>query len=194
MVSRKDLWPDESGEDRLKALRMLVALAVLAAPVVADAHGPTRQKVTKTVRIDAPPAAVWDVVKDFGNMQVWHPAVEKDVAQGGNAVGATRVLTLKGGGEIQEKLEKYSEEGMSFTYRITEVNIDVLPVANYTSTVTVTAGAGGGSDVEWRGAFYRGYMLNDPPDKYNDESARNAVAGVYEAGLNNLKTVVESRK
>lgn len=176
----------------MKRFFLALAWVLAAAPFTADAHGPTRQKVTKTVTIAAPPAVVWALVRDFAAIQSWHPAVEKSTGEGGNAVGATRVVMLKGGGEIRETLEKFDDAGMSFSYRITEVNIDVLPVANYTSTLTVSA-ADGGSSVEWRGAFYRGYMNNDPPPKYNDESARNAVGGVYEAGLANLKALAEKK-
>ena len=47
-------------------------------------------------------------------------------------------------------------------------------------------GAGGGSVVEWRGAFYRGYPNNDPPPELSDEAAIAAVTGVYQAGLDAL--------
>ena len=45
---------------------------------------------------------------------------------------------------------------------------------------------GGGSLIEWRGAFYRGYPNNDPPPELNDEAAIAAVTGVYQAGLDAL--------
>jgi hypothetical protein len=70
--------------------------------------------------------------------------------------------------------------------------VKVLPVTNYSSTITVTPAEGGKSTVEWRGAFYRGYPNNDPPPELNDEAAVKAVSGVYRAGLDALKTKVES--
>jgi hypothetical protein len=45
--------------------------------------------------------------------------------------------------------------------------------------------------VEWRAAFYRGYMLNDPPPDLNDAASSKAVAGVIRAGLDNLKVLAE---
>lgn len=171
--------------------RVLLAVLLVFWASAAGAHGPTRQKVTRTVAVAAPPAAVWALVKDFANMG-WHPAVARTAAEGGNAVGATRTLELQGGGTIKEVLEKYQDDGMSYSYRITEVSIDVLPVANYTSAITVKP-EGDGSVVEWRGAFYRGYMNNDPPAKYNDEAAVTAVAAVYEGGLANLKAIAEKK-
>lgn len=171
--------------------RVLLGVLLVFAASAADAHGPTRQKVTRTVALAAPPAAVWALVKDFGNMG-WHPAVAKTAAEGGNAVGATRTLELQGGGAIKEVLEKYQDDAMSYSYRITDVSIDVLPVANYSSTITVKPESDG-SVVEWRGAFYRGYMNNDPPEKYNDAAAVKAVSAVYEGGLANLKALAEKK-
>ena len=46
--------------------------------------------------------------------------------------------------------------------------------------------------VEWRGAFYRGFMNNDPPPELNDEAAKKAVSGVYRAGLDALKQKMEA--
>ena len=50
----------------------------------------------------------------------------------------------------------------------------------------------GGSTVEWRAAFYRGYMLNDPPPELNDAAAVKAITGVVRAGLDNLKRIAET--
>ncbi|MGQ9366458.1 SRPBCC family protein [Azospirillum sp. ST 5-10] len=174
-------------------LAAATAVAVAVTPLAADAHGPTRQKLTKTVAVAAPPDKVWALIGDFGDMQRWHPVVEKTEATDGNNPGSVRVLTLKGGPTITEKLEKYEPEKMTYFYRITDVNIDVLPVTNYSSWLSVRPGDGGGSVVEWKGAFYRGYPNNDPPEKYSDEAARNAVAGVYEAGLANVKALAEGK-
>lgn len=172
---------------------MLVAALVLALPLTAKAHGPTRQKVTETVTIAAPADKVWAVVKEFGKMEAWHPAVEKSETTGGNAPGTIRIMTLKGGAKLTEKLESYSDTGMSFKYTITDVSIDVLPVSNYSATITVKAVDAGNSSVEWRGAFYRGYQNNDPPPQYNDEAAVTAVTGIYKTGLANLKAIVEKK-
>ena len=45
--------------------------------------------------------------------------------------------------------------------------------------------------VEWKSAFYRGYMNNDPPPELNDEAAEKAVKGLYRTGLDALKAKVE---
>lgn len=165
-----------------------LALAALSGPVAA--HGPTRQKVTETVRIDAPAATVWAKVKDFAALQAWHPAVEASPADKGNEVGSVRQLKLKGGGALTETLETYDDAGMKYSYRAKDGG--ALPVTNYTSTLRVTDD-GGKAVVEWRGAFYRGFPNNDPPPDQNDEAAVRAVTGVYQSGLAQLKKLVEGK-
>jgi hypothetical protein len=155
---------------------------------VASAHGPSRQKVVESIEINAPADKVWAVVGNFGDMS-WHPAFAKTEATG-NEVGATRVLTTGTGGKINEKLTKYNAEGKTLSYEITEVDVKVVPVTNYSSTITVT-GTGDKSTVEWKGAFYRGYVNNDPPPELSDEAAVNAITGVYTDGLANLKKKLE---
>jgi hypothetical protein len=140
--------------------------------------------------ISAPPQAVWDLVKNFNDMS-WHPAVTKTEGEGGNSMGATRTLTLSNGGQIHEKLEKYDDKKYAFFYRITSVDVEVLPVTNYSSWFSIKPGDDGTSLVTWKGAFYRGYPNNEPPPALNDQAAKDAVKGVYESGLANLKKLVE---
>ena len=106
---------------------------------------------------------------------------------------ATRVLVLKAAGDptIAEQLTRYNAEGMTYSYKITEVDVKVLPVSNYTSHLTVTADGEGKSKVQWRGAFYRGFPNNDPPPELNDQAAIDAVTGVYKGGLDALKAEME---
>lgn len=163
------------------------ALAAGLVPAMALAHGPTRQKVTLSAEVAAEPAEVWAVIGNFQDMS-WHPAVHSSTGENGNAIDATRVLTLgeEGGPTISEVLYKHDDAKMTYSYRITEVAVEVLPVTNYSSHLTVKPRDGGGSVVEWRGAFYRGYPNNDPPPELNDEAAVAAVTGVYQAGLDAL--------
>jgi carbon monoxide dehydrogenase subunit G len=176
----------------MRLIPLVFATIAMILPLAASAHGPTRQKVTETVEIAAPPEKVWEIVRNFDDMS-WHPAVHSTVGDGGNAIDATRVLTLGAadGPTISEILYKYSEEKRSFSYRITDVDVEVLPVTNYSAHITVKDGADGGTLLEWRGAFYRGYPNNDPPEHLNDEAAVKAVTGVYKAGLEAVKGIAE---
>lgn len=165
----------------------LAATAAILAPGMALAHGPTRQKVTLTAEVAAAPEEVWAAIGNFDDMS-WHPAVFATAGDGGNAIDANRVLTLgqEGGPTLNEQLYKYDAAKMTYSYRITVDNVEVLPVTNYSSHLTVKPRTGGGSVIEWRGAFYRGYPNNDPPPELNDEAAVAAVSAVYQAGLDAL--------
>lgn len=174
-------------------LAALGGATLLAAwPGIASAHGPTRQKAAETITINAAPDAVWAKVKDFGAMNTWHPAVEACTASDGNNVGSRRTLKLKGGGTVIEELETHADAEKRFSYRMKDAG--PIPVTNYSSTLTVKAGSAAGTSlVEWRGAFYRGWPNNDPPADKNDEAAVAAVTGIYKAGLDNLKSLMEKR-
>ena len=169
--------------------RTLAAVAALATVTfAAQAHGPTRQKVSESIEINAPADKVWAIVGNFQDGS-WIPVVEKTEGKGGNEVKATRTLTLKGGATVEEELSKYVD-GKSYSYRIDKVDVKVLPVNDYSSTIEVE-GDGAKSKLTWRGAFYRGYMNNDPPPELNDEASKKAVQGLYKAGLENVKAKAE---
>lgn len=170
------------------------ALVLLLSAQLAFAHGPTRQKVTETIQINASAAEVWAVIGDFGAADQWLPMVEGIESKGDNEKGASRTLMLGGDAKIFETLKKHSDEKMSYSYRIPvdTHDIAILPVNNYSSTLSVKSD-GDNSIVTWKGAFYRGYPNNDPPPELNDEAAVAAVTAVYQAGLSHLKEMMESK-
>lgn len=167
----------------LLSLLLVSTLGFAAAPVL---------KVSKSITINASADKVWQQAKDFSGLNTWHPAVETDKIVGGtdNSVGAVRLLTLKGGGTIQEKLLAYNDAKHTFKYAILE---GVLPVSHYTSTFTVSAAGKGKSRVTWSGSFQRKDTGPKPAENANDKAAKDAIAGVYQSGLDNLKKVVEGK-
>lgn len=186
----------------MKKLLKLFAVAAVALPMLANAHGPTRQSVTEKITIKAAPEKVWAMVKDFSAMEKWHPAVASTEMKSDKM----RVLTLKSEGNptITEQLKKVDDEKMLLKYKIKDMSVVktitfnskdtpyyTLPVNNYTSSINVKA-KDGGSEVIWKGKFYRSFMDNPPvPEGQSDEDAVNAVSGVYKAGLENLKAIME---
>jgi hypothetical protein len=176
---------------RLAIARVGVVVAALAVLGAAWAHGPTRQKVRESIEIDAPQAKMWAVIGNFQDMS-WLAGVAKTEGEKGNEIGATRRLTLAPGITIDEELYKYEPEMMSYSYRITAVDVKVLPVTNYSSTLSVSPAPGGKTKLEWAGAFYRGFPNNDPPPDLNDEAAVKAVSELYRGGLAALKKKIES--
>jgi carbon monoxide dehydrogenase subunit G len=173
-------------------MKKLLAIAALFIPLLAFAHGPTPQKVEQEITIDAPPAKVWAIVKDFGNWQTWHPAIASISKLETKDDGVYRTITLKKGGTIIEKLRSADDGEMKLKYEAEE---GALLASDYVGTITVKAGpAAGQSSVLWLGRFYRLYKLNPPiPAGQDDESANKAVGDFVGAGLANLKAVVEKK-
>ncbi len=159
-----------------------------AAPALA--HGPTPQKAEEKITIAAPPAKVWDALKQFGDVS-WNSSVKKAEATGGNDSGATRTITLESG-DLVEGLDEYSDKDMSYGYRLSTENLEALPVSFYSATIAVTP-AGEGSEVTWIGRFYRGDTSNFPPENLNDEAAVKAMTGFMQSGLESLKAKVEGK-
>ncbi len=181
--------------------RLAIAAAILSSlPIVAWAHGPSRQKVTESIEINAPAEKVWALVGNFRDAS-WIPAVAKTEGTGDNTPasgtgndGAKRTLTLQGGGVVEEALDAYDAKEMTFSYEITKVDVKVLPVNDYSSHVTVTANGADKSTLEWKGAFYRGFMNNDPPPELNDEASKKAVTDLYKSTLEAVKAKLEGGK
>jgi mxaD protein len=158
----------------------------------ADTGGAPQLHVSKTVSINASADKVWSTVKDFNALNSWHPAVEKDeIVEGkNNTVGAVRLLTLKGGGTIKEKLLAFNPATRSFSYSIVE---GVIPVSSYKSNFTVKAAGDNQSSVTWSGHFKRKNVGDSPADNENDKTAKDTVSGVYQSGLDNLKKMLEAK-
>jgi len=115
--------------------------------------------------------ALWEKIGDFCGIGKWHPALEKCEL---SADGKTRTLSLKGGGTIVEALVKMDPAARLYTYSIVS---GPLPVANYTSTISVAVD-GAGSTVTWVGKY--------DAKGASDADAIKTIDGVYDAGLKAL--------
>jgi len=153
------------------------------------AAAPKTLKVTKSVTIQAEPAAVWSRVKNFDNLHSWHPGFSgAEIVKGkNNQPGAVRKLTLKGGPSFTEELLKYDDAKRTMRYRIIE---SPLPIDAYESTIEVKAGSAKGTvEITWEGTFKRKHL--EPKAGETDEDVTKLINGVYDAGLGNLKKMVE---
>jgi hypothetical protein len=151
---------------------MKIILGAIAASLVALTAVPASAiessiKGSSTASADA----VWAKVGDFCGIGKWHPAIEKCVL---SADGKQRTLSLKGGGTVVEKLEKRDDAAHSYTYSIID---GPLPVANYTSTISVAA-AGTGSTITWSGKY--------DAKGASDADAKKTMDGVYQGGIDQL--------
>jgi mxaD protein len=187
----------------MKKVSLIVVSLFFMLVTSVQAHGPVRAKQTASVNIKASADKVWAVIKNFDDM-TWHPGISDTKASGGNKKGATRTLTLKGGGTITEEMKAYKEKKMSYKYKITEMStvktikhsgqdeiVPVLPVDTYSATLTVKD-KGGNSEVSWVASYYRAYKNNNPPAELNEDAADKAVGGVLTSGLGSLLRKFES--
>jgi len=172
-----------------KAALALVTLAALASGA-AGADPPKTLHLTETVQIKAPLEKVWATVKDFDGLARWHPGFSSDeLASGSNGtVGAVRKLTVKDGPVIIEKLTGYDDAGHSYKYIIAE---SPLPIAHYSSTLSVRPGKPGMTEVVWTGSWKRKNPADDPPEAESDAGTIKLIKGVYRGGLDNLKKMLE---
>jgi len=167
---------------------IFLAALVLLAGSPAQAHGPTRQKLELSVVVNAPPEKVWAVIGNFHDLS-WVPEVAKVEGAGGNDPDtAKRTVTLKSGGVWKdEELSDYDAAKFTYGTFLPHVDVKVLPVADFSGHIVVTAGPAGTSKVEWRTAFYRGYPNNNPPPDLDEAAAKKAVTDLVQPALDGLK-------
>ena len=151
-------------------------------------HGPSRQKVSESIEIDASVDAVWKIVSDFNNFN-WNKSVEK-VSTSSNDVGSERTVVFKSGESIKQKLEKIDESKMMVNWRIIETDNKGLPVNSYSAKIFVKSN-NNKTKVIYKSGFYRGFMGNDPPAELNDENSKKKVKTFIVENLNGLKKIIE---
>jgi carbon monoxide dehydrogenase subunit G len=175
----------------MKKLLTAIAATTLLWSGVAAAHGPTREKLSESIEINAAPDAVWALVGDYAHPEKWMPAVESTTATGGTEKGAIRDLKLKSGGTLKEELKNLDADKKVLQYKVEDpTDPAVFPVNNYSSTIKVEP-AGAGTKVEWNAAFYRWFLNNNPPEGQNEAAAKAAVEKVVKESLEHLKAVAE---
>ena len=158
---------------------------IISTPIIAA----ERFEVTESIDINASAAAVWDVVKGFDNLHGWHPAFSNTELTEGDPTlrGAMRVLTIgDNAGSVTETLTAYNADEMSLSYVINKT--DAAPVKDYASTVKVLSVSDDLSLLIWTGNF-----LANPPEGEPDSMSRDTIAGLYRAGLENVKKMLEGQ-
>lgn len=131
--------------------------------------------VSETIDLNAPAAAVWQTVGDFGAAARYLDAVERcDLKDSRH--GTERVLHLKDGGTVRERLVLASDDDQALRYTIVE---SPLPVNDYVSTVRVDALDDEHCRVTWASTF-------DARDA-SDDDAQAAIVDIYRMGLDGLK-------
>ena len=128
-------------------------------------------------KMDEERANLWKKFGGWCAIKDWHPAVTscEESTEGGAKV---RLLTLKDGGKIKEKL--LDVQPNLYRYEILE---SPLPVKNYQAQFTLTPDDDDEDEINfaWSATF-------DANGKTNKE-ARDVIDGIYKAGLDNIKVM-----
>ena len=122
-------------------------------------------EVRRTIHLPASPTEVWHHVGDFCDIDDWHPDISAcalKVVDG----SLTRILTTTDGATFTEK-RIASEQGLSYTYKITDAPI---PVEKFTATFSIEPR--NGSQVDW----YVRFSSDDP-------TTEAMVATFFDTGL-----------
>lgn len=85
--------------------------------------------------IDSGANQVWKLLKQFGGISQWHPAISESLIEDskpGGLVGCIRRLTLENGAILRERLLAMDDSQLSFSYRFEEAP---MPVDDYVMTV-----------------------------------------------------------
>lgn len=130
--------------------------------------------------IPADASAVWQAVRPFDGLSVWHPDIAVSELEGDKRmteVGAVRHLTLADGGEVRERLVAFDDTARSYAY---EFVTSPFPVRSYHSTIRVApVTASGRSFVEW-------WAVYDAEAADEAELTATFADGVYATGLAGL--------
>lgn len=148
----------------------LIALAVgtVALPACADS-------VSRSVDVEATPAAVWSVIGPFCSIKDWLPPVGTCTEDG--KVPPTRTLVTKNGKATFVELQTARSDAAHFyTYAFRS---SPLPVSHYRATIKVVAKGKGASTVTWYGTYI--------PQPGKEKDANAALTGIYKAGLDAVK-------
>jgi hypothetical protein len=124
-----------------------------------------------TVKSSTPPDAVWKKIGDFCGIKSWIPAVSGCVI---SSDGKQRTVSLKGGGEVVERLDNWDDTKRSYTYSILS---GPLPVSDYRSTLSVLPD-GSGSAVNWHSTYQAKGV--------SDAEAQKLIDGIYQDGAKSL--------
>lgn len=137
--------------------------------------------------LNAPIDRVWSGIRDFGKLDKWHPLiVDCEIEDGltGDQIGCVRRFHLEDGSEFREKLLALSDFKCTFSYSIVD---SPLPLTDYVATVKlIRVTDGERCFVSWSSGF-------QCPDESRTELEQLVREGVYQSGLESVRSIVENR-
>ncbi|WP_420392262.1 SRPBCC family protein [Acuticoccus sp.] len=138
-------------------------------------------KVLVSTVIDAPPEAVWEVVRDFNGHDAWTPAVTDSAMERGaptDRVSGVRRFHLADGSELREQLLTLSDADMTLSYCLLDTPI---PLFNYVAHVRLLPVTDGDMTFwQWQSRF-------DTPAGRERELAHLVREDIYTSAMNGLR-------
>lgn len=129
--------------------------------------------------IDSSAKPLWNLLKQFGRISRWHPAISESLiedSQPDGLAGCIRRLTLENGAILRERLLAMDDSQLSFSYRFEEAP---LPVDDYVMTVKLVPICGLDQTlIQWAARFDN--REPDPEGKQID-TIRELIIGGHES-------------
>jgi hypothetical protein len=158
---------------RVKDYVMSVCALALLGAGVSSASAAT---LSRSVDVTGTPAAVWSMIGPFCAIKDWLPPIGA-CSEDGNTPPTRTLVTKDGKATFVELQTARNDAKFTYSYSFTS---SPLPVTNYRSTIVVVAKGPGISTVSWSATY--------TPTPGKEKDASDALNGVYEAGLDAIKT------
>lgn len=172
---KKYVWPERKKSIAAKVTDAIVAVCALAF-LSAGVSSASAASLSRSVDVNGTPAVVWSVIGPFCAIKDWLPPIGACTEDGKSP--PTRTLVTKDGKATFVELQTArSDAKHTYSYSFTS---SPLPVTNYTSKIAVVAKSPGISTVTWSATY--------TPSLGKEKDASDALNGVYEAGLDAIKT------
>jgi len=131
--------------------------------------------LSRSVDVNATPAAVWAVIGPFCAIKNWHPVIAT-CTEDGQTPPVRTLVTKDGRTTFVEMQTARSDAKYIYSYNFIS---SPFPVTHYAAQIEVSDKSAGVSTVTWTGS----YIAN--PGK--ETEAFEALRGVYETGLSAIK-------
>lgn len=154
---------------------MVTSFAALAILGACATYTPAAS-IARSVEVNATPSEVWAAIGPFCAIKNWLPPIGTCTEDGASPPTRT-LVTREGAATFVEIQTARSDARHTYSYAFRS---SPLPVSHYNSTIAVRAAGQGHSIVTWRATYQ--------PDQGKADEANAALRGVYQSGLDAIRT------
>ena len=175
--NQKDKLALSPGPEKSPVARVITVAfsAYVFAVLSAGASPASADSLSRSLDVNGAPSEVWSAIGPFCAIKDWLPPVGSCTEDG--KTPPTRTLVTKdGSATFVETQTARSDERRSYSYTFKS---SPLPLTRYTSTIEVTAKGPSQSTVTWSSTY--------TPNEGKEKEAKDALSGIYAAGLNAIE-------